>query len=204
VTDREHILAVGLDRRPVILPTAEILLWLKVDWGEAGHLSYCDAAFATRDGRWFVAINNSPPWDRRYEGDRSTYRQVEPQIVARVLIAAGKPLPPELAEAVGGPPTPLDPIEQAAQLLVNSPEGVKLIRYLAGRPEHKAHLHDIAIALDKAPRATVKNTEWRIRARYLRAKKVLDGAGAPVRLSIEDGVIALRPAAAAAGDATQM
>jgi hypothetical protein len=106
----------------------------------------------------------------------------------RLLAAAGFfPPPAELPPA----PPPADPVERAVDLIVDSPGSVKLIRFLNGRSARKAHLDEIAVGMDGAPRVTAPSRRRTIRQRYYRARDLLDERGAPVRLTIEKDVVEL-------------
>jgi len=84
-----------------------------------------------------------------------------------------------------------DPVERAAALIASSPLSVKLIRYLAQCNGLKAHLDDIAVALDKAPKSTAGRRRGTIRQRYLRAQETLEESRAPVALTIDKNIIGL-------------
>jgi hypothetical protein len=106
---------------------------------------------------------------------------------------AAIPRPPSAAEnkAPASPKKAKDPVEQAANLIVDSPESVRLIRFLKDRKEQKAHLDEIAVELGKTPRTSASRRRGTIRQRYNRARDLLEEKGAPVRLTIEVGVVRL-------------
>ncbi|HMB04171.1 MAG TPA: hypothetical protein VKP69_10600 [Isosphaeraceae bacterium] len=84
-----------------------------------------------------------------------------------------------------------DPVGRAAELIQVSPESVRLIRFLDGRPGRKAHLDDIAVELAGASRATASRRRRTLRQRYKRARDLLEKHDAPVRLQIDDNVVEL-------------
>jgi hypothetical protein len=94
-------------------------------------------------------------------------------------------------ERTKGSKPPADPIDLAARSLEGCSASVRLVRYLAGRPDRKAHLDDIAVELDHAPRVTARNRRKTIYQRFRRTRDLLKRVGGPVRLTIDRNVVSL-------------
>jgi hypothetical protein len=98
-------------------------------------------------------------------------------------------IPAEPNCATGAVEAPVGPIETAIAALSRYPETVRLLCYLSGQPNKRAHLDKIATDLDKARPITAGRRRRTIRQRYNRARDQLERSGSPVRLTIDDNVI---------------
>jgi hypothetical protein len=96
---------------------------------------------------------------------------------------------------------PPGPLEITLKLLSGSEVSIRLVEYLFKDAMHQqAHLDQIAIDLDNAPKSRAFTRRKTIRMRYDRAKRLLDEKDAPLRLTIENNVVSIIPAS----HATQM
>jgi hypothetical protein len=88
------------------------------------------------------------------------------------------------------PSNEADPVGEAIRLVEGSRRTVELIRYLAGRPERKAHLDTIAIDLYKVRQPDLRRRRPTVRQQVERTRDRLKGSGF-CELVILDNVVDL-------------